>query len=256
MEKSPESVAVIVLAGDGLNCERETGRAFEKAGAQVAIKNYFALNPSLLEAFDILAIPGGFSFGDEISSGRVLAIKLQKHFGDALVKFCLDKKPVIGICNGFQVLTELDLFDAPAPISLRSNSEGAFRNQWMRVSCPSPDASLWTQGAKHICLPVRNGEGRLCVLGGEKDSVLTTLRERAQVAFVYNSDWNGSLGQIAGITNKYGNVLGLMPHPEAALDWRLNPTRCGEQEAKENAEVAGLIFQNAVAHVQKERGLR
>lgn len=256
METHSTSVAALVLAGDGLNCERETGKAFETAGAQVTVANYFSLSPMALQEFDILAIPGGFSFGDEISSGRVLAIKLQKHFGQSLREFCQSGKPVIGICNGFQVLVELDLLDLPSSMDLRSNRDGNFHNQWMALQLPAHFSTFWTKGIDRIWLPVRNGEGRLCALGSDTDFALSALAERGQITFVYDSDWNGSLGQIAGLTNRLGNVLGLMPHPESALDWRLNPTRCGEFEAKKNADSARVIFKNAIVEAQRKRGFQ
>ncbi len=244
---------VLVLTGEGINCERETAFAFEKAGAVPSIQtlNEVIKNPAALREFDILAIPGGFSYGDEIGSGHVFSLKLKKHLGAEIKEFINDKKPIIGICNGFQVLVKLGLFDhsSDRQIGLAPNTSGAFMNKWSRVIPHEKNNCIWVKGLdKAFSLPVRHGEGRVVL---KEDQVYSDLVERGQIVLSYESDINGSYKNIAGLCDETGLVFGLMPHPEADLFKATSP------EGSENPldfSVGYEIFKNSVNYSQSIQG--
>lgn len=209
----------IILSGDGINCERETARAIELSGgsAKVVHVNDLLAAPETLKSCDGLAVPGGFSFGDELGSGQIMALKIRHGLGDAFFDMVRRKKPVIGICNGFQVLVKLGLLPYPEAkeraVALAANEHGSFLDRWVEMDVQD-SVCLWTQGLpkKRIRLPMRHGEGRIVF----RDAALydQLLRERL-IPLTYTEDVNGSHGRIAALTDPSGAVLGLMPHPEA-----------------------------------------
>lgn len=227
---------VLVLSGDGINCERETCAAFKSVGAEAVIVhvNYFLSNPDALKGFKVLALPGGFSFGDEVRSGLVLARKLQDQLKAKLDDFIAEGGFVIGICNGFQVLCQLGVF---GDVTLSKNRQGTFIDRWVEVDCVNND-SAWFKNlsGKTLRLPIRHAEGRLVL--GENPKFTSVLR--------YLDDVNGSYEQCAGIVDESGQVLGLMPHPEAALEPWLHPFNDGIFENITNLK---QIFSNGVSHV-------
>lgn len=227
---------VLVLSGDGINCERETARAFNRAGgdAEIVHVNRFLQNPEMLKDYCVLALPGGFSFGDEVRSGLVLARKMELLFKDRIEQFVKNNGLVIGICNGFQVLCQLGVF---GEVTLAKNRQGVFIDTWVEVDCTKND-SPWFRGlaGKTLRLPIRHGEGRLLL--GERPEFHSALR--------YLKDVNGSFEQNAGIVDKSGRILGLMPHPEAALDSWLHPF---PENVNENCNLIKSIFENGVTHV-------
>jgi phosphoribosylformylglycinamidine (FGAM) synthase-like amidotransferase family enzyme len=186
-------VRVCILTGNGINCENETAKAFEASDVKTEIVhiNQLINNDKKLKEFDILALPGGFSYGDEIQSGKVMALKIRKYILNDLNEFIANNKLVIGICNGFQIMVHLNLFDHKE-ISLVENQEEKFINQWVDLSVNTQ--SLWTKNfPQDISLPIRHGEGRLL-------SMNKIMPE--QIIFKYHSNINGSDDAIAGITNK------------------------------------------------------
>lgn len=242
----------MIFCGDGLNCERETAAAFDAAGftSSTTHVNEFVSQPKIIESFQAIAIPGGFSFGDELGSGQILAKKLRTSAAHELTSFVRQGKPVIGICNGFQVLVKLGLLpcsDGPREIALAHNSTGEFINRWVEVEFPE-SVCIWTKGMQDdaiipIQFPVRHGEGR--VTATDESKVLHELNRRRQIAVRYRHDFNGSMNRIAGLCDPSGVVFGLMPHPEAAVaDW-LHPS-------KKNGSARGLdIFKNAKRYVDE-----
>lgn len=208
----------LILCGDGINCERETAKAFELAGAAARIVhiNDVLETPVMLREFQGLAIPGGFSFGDELGSGQIMALKIRHKLGDAFFDFVAAGKPVIGICNGFQVLVKLGLLPFPKTLdralALAPNLGGGFIDRWVALDVDKKSVCRWTEGLERLELPIRHGEGRI-VFRDEK--LYAQLQAAGQIPLSYAEDVNGSHGRIAGLCDPTGMVLGLMPHPEA-----------------------------------------
>ena len=219
MKRGPD---FLILAGDGLNCERETARAFEEAGAGGTIVHVNDLldAPSMLQKFQGMALPGGFSFGDELGSGQILALKIRHGMGEEFQRFVEDGSPVIGICNGFQVLAKLGLLPFSPDcvcLSLAPNREGRFIDAWVELETDIRARCPWTHNfPSSIRLPIRHGEGR--VVFSQEQEVLPQLVEKGQIPLRYRGDNpNGSTDSIAAICDERGTILGMMPHPEAAI---------------------------------------
>ncbi|MFL5784628.1 MAG: phosphoribosylformylglycinamidine synthase subunit PurQ [Bacteriovoracaceae bacterium] len=234
---------VLVLCGDGINSERELGRAFADHGADIKYVhvNELLKNPSLLSDFQLLALPGGFSFGDELRSGKILAEKLRDAMSESLTKFLMADGRVIGICNGFQVLAQLGAFDwetKERSFTLAENNHGRFMDKWVRLTISSKARTLspWFKDMDgSLFLPVRHKEGQI---------VPNTKNIKLPFApLQYEEDINGSHERFAGVVNATGQVFGLMPHPEVATRGFLHPFREG---AEENAQKVQMIFKNGL----------
>ncbi len=215
------SIKFLILTGDGINCERETAKAFINAGAEAEIihVNDLLENPSALKNYSGMAIPGGFSFGDELGSGQVLALKIKHGLKEAFDEFVADKKPIIGICNGFQVLVKLGLLPFPLEdrvMALAANESGHFINRWSTLRTNRESVCEWTKGLENeFELPVRHGEGRVVFKIGEEEKIFNQLVKNGQIPFTYTENFNGSYQSIAGVCDPTGLILGMMPHPEA-----------------------------------------
>jgi phosphoribosylformylglycinamidine synthase I len=243
----------LIIRTAGTNCDAELAHAFELAGATVlAIHlNLLIEQPELLERFDLLGLPGGFSYGDDIASGKIFATRLRLRLYPALRRFIADGRPVIGICNGFQLLTKagfLPGFDLPEDrpptqvATLADNTSARFQDRWITVKAGSPSVCIWTRGMDECDLPIAHGEGRFFA----PSQVLDRMQANGQVALRYTDNPNGSLRDIAGVCDPTGLVFGLMPHPERFTHITQHPrwTRGGV------ASPAGLkFFTNAVQYV-------
>ncbi|TNE32708.1 MAG: phosphoribosylformylglycinamidine synthase subunit PurQ [Alphaproteobacteria bacterium] len=244
----------LVLAGDGVNCERETAAAFIHAGgaAEIVHINQLLENPAQLDSYDGMALPGGFSFGDELGSGQLLALKIRAQLGDVFRDFTAQKKPVIGICNGFQVLVRLGLLPFPnesRAAALAVNNHGEFMNKWADLESDSSSVCLWTKGMKDISLPVRHKEGRIVLTPGAEKQVYKTLVKNGQIPLRYATDINGSYERIAALCDPSGLILGMMPHPEAFIFQATNKTRHSNPLEKG----AGLqLFENTLRYLKGE----
>jgi phosphoribosylformylglycinamidine synthase len=260
---SSKKPRVAVLRAAGTNCDRETLEAFRLAGAEAQRVHVRVLGGDAgprLDSFDILAIPGGFSYGDDIAAGKVLAVELVARIGDALREFVDAGKLVIGICNGFQVLVKTGLLPGRShgrmgeAATLTWNVSGKFETRWVHLQTVQTPC-VWARGLDRLELPVAHAEGRLVTRDG---AVLDKLREQGQVVFRYSgpegeaprypADPNGSVDHIAGLCDETGRVLGMMPHPERFVSRCQHPqwTRRGN----ETADGDGLaLFRNAVAYV-------
>jgi len=209
----------LVLTGDGINCEHETAAALRLAGgdAQIMHINDLAEAPEKMAAYDGLAVPGGFSFGDELGSGQIMALKMRHKLGGALQAFVTAQKPVIGICNGFQILVKLGLLPFPEKterlLALAPNSHGSFTDKWVTMTVQKTH-SPWLKDmeGRTIAMPMRHGEGRIVL---KEDSLLDMLQTNGQTPLIYTEDVNGSAARIAALTDPGGMILGMMPHPEA-----------------------------------------
>jgi phosphoribosylformylglycinamidine synthase len=244
---------VLILRAAGTNCDLETQHAFELAGAEAQRVHINRLieSPSLIDDFQILAIPGGFSYGDDIAAGKILASQLMLHLGEVLHRFVDAGKPVAGICNGFQVLVKTNLLPGPAAgrtgqtATLVHNHTGRFVDQWVTLDAP-PGKCVWTRSIKRIEMPIAHGEGRFVPAD---DAVRKHLHDNGQIALVYaGENPNGSTDGIAGVCDATGLVFGLMPHPERHVSPMQHYNWTGKGKLPETAP--GLeIFKNAVAAV-------
>lgn len=222
---------IIVLSGYGLNCEEETKFAFDLAGGQAAIVhiNDLVRYRFDLDNFQILAIPGGFSYGDDTGSGNAYACKLRNHLWEDLLKFISKDKLVIGICNGFQILVNLGLLPAVfhkygvRQVGLMHNKQARYCVRFVDLKVKTENTP-WLKGIKNLSLPVANGEGRLYI----PDHIMTKLKDKKMIALKYFSgemcnflslpaNPNGSIDDIAGLIDETGKIFGLMPHPERAM---------------------------------------
>ncbi len=221
---------VLVLYGYGINCDRETSWAFRLAGAKperVHLNELIEGKRKLAE-YQAFVLPGGFSFGDDISAGKVMALKIKTHLAGSLSDFVKRGGLVLGICNGFQVLVKMGLLPdfnkKEQEVSLTFNQSGRFEDRWvyLRVNPLSP--CVWTKGIRSLYLPVRHGEGRFVC---RDEAVRNRLVSQNQIVLQYVDEkgkpagypWNpnGSEMSIAGICDKTGRIFGLMPHPEGFL---------------------------------------
>lgn len=258
---------VLILRAAGTNCDLETAHAFELAGATAerVHVNRLLQDSSLLDSYQILAFPGGFSYGDDIAAGRILAGQVSRYLRDAVCKFIDDGKPIIGICNGFQVLVKTDLLPGPAAgrtgqtCTLAHNDNGRFTAKWVRLA-PVKSRCIWTERLSPMELPIAHGEGKFIPIDS---AVRRALWDNNQVALVYASpddtpatdehNPNGSIDAIAGICDSTGLVFGLMPHPERYVDPTQHPAWARMKTLP--GEGAGLtIFRNAVRHVASSVG--
>ena len=243
----------LILRTAGTNCDRELAHAFELAGATTQTMHLHELieSPKKLEGFDIVGFPGGFSYGDDIAAGRILANRLRHRLYEPLLAAIDRGVPMFGPCNGFQVLVKLGLLPDPHAggqrVTLAHNTSGRFIDRWTPVSVQTDSPCLWTQGLGDHELPMAHGEGRLAADPG----VLDQLEAQGQVPLRYRDNPNGSAREIAGLCDPTGRVFGLMPHPERYLHPTHHPqwTRRGPAFLRETP-VGLRYFQNAVAYVR------
>ena len=224
----------LVVAGPGTNRDRDLALALEMAGADptIVLSSDLIAEPDLIRSAQLLAVAGGFSYGDALGAGRVLALDLSVGLADRLHEFVASGRPVIGICNGFQVLTRAGLL----PGSLGHNAHGRFECRWISLAVVHDSRCVWTAGLDdRIECPIANGEGRYV----HPDPA--SLAASGQIALRYSSgNPNGSVDAIAGVCNPDGNVLGLMPHPENAITARQHPRR-------DDRHLGLRLFRNGVA---------
>lgn len=240
-----------IITGYGINADIELGDAFRGAGADPEFFHITSLleDPGLLERVQILAFPGGFSFGDHLGSGLVFAQLVKKTLKPALRAFIDKGRLVIGICNGFQVLVKMGLLpnldgEWTPSTSLITNAGGTFIDRWVSVRYNTLNASPWIRGLSEGDLPIRHGEGRFVTLDA---AILKNLEEKNLIALRYLDNPNGSTADIAGITDPTGRILGLMPHPEAFTVRFQHP----HWRRKEIIEPLGLkVFQNGVDYMR------
>lgn len=260
------SPRVLVLRAPGTNCDKETAFAFEQAGGTPRTAHIRELlgNPSLLAEHQVLCIPGGFSYGDDIASGRILGNQLREQLADALQEFRASDKLVLGICNGFQVLMKtglLDIDDAEGPqATLAWNDSGRYEARWVNLNV-QPGNCVFLQGIEDIVLPVAHAEGKFVVrdqqtldsLAGAgrlvlryTDSAADSRALSLEPQVPYPANPNGASADIAGICDTTGRVLGLMPHPERFLFAHQHPN--WTSQGLSGAGAGAKLFDNAVAY--------
>jgi phosphoribosylformylglycinamidine synthase I len=254
---------VIILRAPGTNCDHETAFAFEKAGgsARRTHINELLANPGLTRDSQILCIPGGFSYGDDIAAGRILGNQIRHHLGDVLQEFKAAGKLVLGICNGFQVLMRSGLLlpddDQGEPATLTWNDSTRYQDLWVHLGA-NAGSCVFLRGVERMYLPVAHAEGKFVP---RDQSQLEKLREHQQVVLQYinpemgkatdsqlpfPANPNGSIANIAGVTDETGRVLGLMPHPERHLE-RTHHPRWTRGEGRDPGD-GFVVFRNAVQY--------
>ena len=249
---------VLVLRAPGTNCDRETAFAFEQAGglAEIFHVNRLLENPQLPASYQILCIPGGFSYGDDVAAGRILGNQIRHHLQESLAEFKAAGKLVLGICNGFQVLIKSGLLladdDQGPPATLTWNASGRYEDRWVELAATS-HACVFLQGIESLYLPVAHAEGKFVARDAESLAALDRAGQlvlrygtAAELATAFPANPNGSQASVAGICDETGRVFGLMPHPERHIDPTHHP-RWTREPGKSVGD--GLcLFQNAVRY--------
>jgi phosphoribosylformylglycinamidine synthase I len=258
------NIKALVLRAAGTNCDVETAWALEQAGftASRVHVNRLMENPSALDEFQFMVIPGGFSYGDDVAAGKILANQMLHRLADPLNKFVESGKLILGICNGFQVLIKsgllpwgkVDPTTAARDATLGWNDCGQFVDRWVHLSSDS-DKCVFLPKGEIISLPIAHGEGKFVP---RDESVLTQLQKQDQVALRYCNESgqrnpaanpNGSVDDIAGLCDPTGRILGLMPHPERFVEITHHPqwTRRSVPRAD-----GGEFFRNAFEHLRRQ----
>ena len=265
-------VEVCIVTGFGINTDREMVTAFELAGAlPVRLHvNDLVAEPAALDRCAIFVVPGGFSFGDHVGSGALLAALLARTLRDPLARFVDRGGLVLGVCNGFQVLVRMGLVPGGGAaggmaqsVALVHNDSGRFEDRWVRVAFDAASPCVWTRGIASLELPVRHGEGKLVASEAQLAAIDAAHLGAARYALApaepaaagesplpYPANPNGSLRNLAGLCDPSGQVFGLMPHPEAFLHRFHHPRwRNASPAAGAVLDEAALgLFRNAVHH--------
>jgi phosphoribosylformylglycinamidine synthase subunit PurQ / glutaminase len=255
---------VLILHADGTNRDHEAAQAFTAAGAcaEIVHINQLRVKEKRWDTYQILALPGGFTYADALGSGKLWALDLNTYFNEEVRTFVESGKPVIGICNGFQALVKSGLLpDRQSAVSnqkstLTFNAEGHFECRWVTLKSQS-QVCVWTRDLSELIeCPVAHGEGRFML---EDDRDLATLATQDQIALIYaqadgtsaNGAYpinpNGSIGDVAGVCNPRGNVLGLMPHPEDHIAAYQHP----RWARGESGRLGLRLFENGVRYAQE-----
>ena len=246
----------LILRAPGANCDAEAQFAFEQAGAvaeRVHI-NRLREQPSQLNRHQILCVPGGFTYGDDVAAGKILGNQLAHFLGEALRRFRNQEKLILGICNGFQALLKAGLLVPPdeegAMATLAHNSSGKFEDRWVTLTA-DPGRCPFLAGIERMHVPTAHGEGRFIC---REEWLLEGLRQAGQIVLRYTDaegrpgeypvNPNGSQGDVAGICDATGRVLGLMPHPERHVLPTQHPRWTREGLKKEGDGLQ--LFRNAV----------
>ncbi len=247
-------VKVLMLRAPGTNRDVDTQIAFEMVGAAVAsttVGELFRQEKSISD-YHIAVIPGGFTYGDDISAGRIMANEIRLRLGRDIKKFVADGRLVLGICNGFQVLVKTGILPgipgrSAQPVTLTNNDSGKFECRWVYLKVNEQSPCVFTKGMKGMYVPVAHGEGKLVAEPGMLEKLNVVVRyvdAKGKAKPGYPANPNGSVNDIAGICDASGRIFGLMPHPEDFIRWTQHPRWTRE---KERQDLYGLqIFKNAV----------
>ena len=256
-------VKAIVLRAAGINCDMETEHAFELAGAQAQRThiNRIIEDKTLLDKYQIIVFPGGFSYGDDVAAGKILANQIRHHLYEPIRKFIDDGKLVLGICNGFQVLVKTGILPGnnsnnnQQEVTITNNDSGKYEDRWVYLA-PQTDNCVFIEPGRQIYLPVAHAEGKIVT---KDDAALDQLKSEGHVAFKYVDENgnegaypinpNGSMDSMAGLTDTTGRILGLMPHPERFVRPTHHPhwSRLKEKPASDGI----TIFNNAVKYIRE-----
>lgn len=263
----------IILRTAGTNCDKEAKLAMETVGAQTEFVhiNQIIRKQKKLKDYNVLFIPGGFSYGDDVASGKILANEIKFKIFDQVKDFSEQGKIIIGICNGFQVLVKAGLLPGPTlkkgetggfyqTATLTNNDSGKFECRWIHLKFNENTRCVFMDKYKEvITLPIAHGEGKFIA---DNSQTLNRIIDDNYVVFSYvdengNPDKypvnpNGSVADIAGITNESGNIFGMMPHPERFISRYQHPFWTRLKKLSNNDEGDGLeLFRNLVNYVKK-----
>lgn len=273
-----KSLKALVITAPGINCDLELSQAFAAAGAkpESILLSRLIRQPSLVDEFALIGLPGGFSYGDDIAAGRIMAALMRREMYPAIAAAITRGTPMICPCNGFQIAVQAGLLPGPttstnlhsstgsksgawpnlaaAPtVALSTNIGERFHDAWTRVEIPSNTKCIWTRGLspKQDCnmLPSAHGEGRFMT----DVKMLETLEKNGQIALRYaaKDNFNGSMNAVAGICDPSGLVFGLMPHPERFTRWTQHPWWTRLCAHTRSGDALGLsVFKQAVAFVR------
>jgi len=257
-----KKVKAIVLRAAGINCDMETENALELAGAKAQRMhiNRMIEDKSALDKFQIIVFPGGFSYGDDVAAGKILANQVVHHLYKPVQKFIDAGKLVLGICNGFQVLVKAGILPGNGQgggqdtVTITYNDSNKFEDRWVYLS-PQTENCIFIEPGRQIYLPIAHAEGKVVT---KDEAALKTLKSEGYIAFKYVDENgeegpypvnpNGSVDSIAGLTDTTGRIMGLMPHPER----HVRPTQHPHwTRLKGRTDGDGMtIFNNAVKYVQ------
>ena len=230
-------VKAVILRAPGTNCDAETAFAFQQAGAGVTLLhvNQLIRHEQRLSDYQIMVIPGGFTYGDDIAAGKVLANELRLKLGEDVQRFIEAGGLILGICNGFQVLVKAGFLPEPSNgglpgLTLAANDSGKFECRWVHLGVNQDSPCVFTRGMDRMYLPVAHGEGKVVVepeVLPELNVVLYYADEHGNIEAGYPYNPNGSVGNIAGICDDSGRVFALMPHPERHIRGTQHPQWTG-----------------------------
>lgn len=262
----------LIVRAPGTNCDEETKYAFELAGADAEVFHINRLleNPELGKQFQILCIPGGFSYGDDIAAGRIFANQFRLYLKDLIHDFKMNNKLVLGICNGFQVLIKSGaLFESDdQEATLTWNESGMYDDRWVDLEIEN-DNCVFLKGIERMYLPVAHAEGKFVPLsdsmlanlesagqlplryamgvaaGSSNEAATANVASTSTLAFPFNP--NGSTANVAGLCDPSGRLFGLMPHPERFIDRTQHPHWTRKRDLQVGDGLA--IFKNAVDYL-------
>ncbi|MDP3880164.1 MAG: phosphoribosylformylglycinamidine synthase I [Dehalococcoidales bacterium] len=252
-------VKVLVVRAPGANCDAETAFAFQQAGAAASLVHINRLihGEERLADYQIMVIPGGFTYGDDVAAGKVLANELKLKLGDDVRRFVEEGMLVMGICNGFQALVKAGFLpelsaETMPQVTLATNDSGKFECRWVYLGVNRQSPCVFTRDMDSLYLPVAHGEGKLVALPGAllyANVVLYYTDERGNSNVGYPHNPNGSSGNVAGICDSSGRIFGLMPHPERHIRGTQHPrwTRLSPREHGDGFQV----FRNAVEWIER-----
>lgn len=272
------AVNALIITGFGINCEEEMAAAYTMAGATPTIVHLNALlmGQVSIHDYDLLNFPGGFSFGDDLASGKVVSNKIKykklpsgKVLMEEIRVFLAAGKYILGVCNGFQMLVRMGLLpntnrQVEAEATLAQNNSGHFEDRWVYCKVHNKTNTPFLKGIKKMALPIRHGEGKLLLLDKtvEKAVVeqglncLTYCDENGAPVSAYPANPNGSTLNCAGLSDPSGQVFGLMPHPEAFLSLYNHPNwgQIKRSQPAHDEKGEGLqIFTNIVQHIRQQK---
>ena len=260
----------LIITAPGINCNLELAEAFQCAGATTFNShiNEIMHDPSIIDEADLIGLPGGFSYGDAVAAGRIMAGLMRQTIYDQFINALKRDVPIIAPCNGFQIAVQLGLLPGPAQkqdwpktapkptVSLAQNSTARFIDRWVGIEIPQNTRCIWTKGLQlseqSSVIPIAHGEGRFVP---HSNDFLRQLDSSGQIACKYlkKDNPNGSVEDVMGICDSSGLVLGLMPHPERFLRWSQHPhwTRLPNLLMKD-IPLGLQMFKNAVSFVNEK----